>query len=188
MSETAPRDMSSFETWAYECGIQRAEGLVLTNDDGTMTDVYASTATDAPSGTCVLYVPEEWILTSAKAMAELRTSDMDQAEKVRGGTDEEEEEEEGENGGRGGTTQTALFLIRSCRVYSFIAIKFFCYSPPLYFGSFGFSENTHTIQTQGTVQHQRQFGTSPLLPHDQDFGGIREGRGITLVSVAQFVS
>jgi hypothetical protein len=102
VSETAPRDMSSFETWAYECGIQRAEGLVLTNDDGTMTDVYASTATDAPSGTCVLYVPEEWILTSAKAMAELRTSDMDQAEKVRGGTDEEEEEEEGENGGRGG--------------------------------------------------------------------------------------
>ena len=90
--------------------------------------------------------------------------------------------------GRGGTTQTALFLIRSCRVYSFIAIKFFFYSPPLYFGSFGFSGNTHTIQTQGTVQHQRQFGTSPLLPPDQDFGGIREGRGITLVSVAQFVS
>jgi len=83
VSETAPRDVTSFETWAYECGIQRAEGLVLTNDDGTMTDVYASTATDAPSGTCVLYVPEEWILTSAKAMAELRTSDMDQAEKVR---------------------------------------------------------------------------------------------------------
>lgn len=84
VDESAPRDVSSFENWAYEiAGIQTSPGFALNNDDGMNLDVYACTTSDVPAGSCVLYVPENWILTSDKAMAELRTRDMDQAEKVR---------------------------------------------------------------------------------------------------------
>ena len=44
--------------------------------------MYAVTTDDVPAGTTVLYVPEELILSSNKAMAELRNADMNQAEKV----------------------------------------------------------------------------------------------------------
>lgn len=81
IEETAPRDMTSFEEWAYNYGIQRAEGFQLAyNADGT--DIYAMTNQDMATGSCVLYVPEHCILSSTKAMAELRTHDMDQAEKI----------------------------------------------------------------------------------------------------------
>ncbi len=86
VDESAPRDVSSFESWAYDiAGIQTSPGFALNNDDGMNLDVYACTTTDVPGGSCVLYVPENWILSSDKAMAELRTRDMDQAEKVREG-------------------------------------------------------------------------------------------------------
>lgn len=81
IEETAPRDMPSFEEWAYNYGIQKGEGFELASDEYG-TDIYAMTTQDQPAGTCVLYVPEMCILTSSKAMAELRTNDMDQAEKI----------------------------------------------------------------------------------------------------------
>ena len=85
ISELARRDIPSFENWAYEYGIQRAEGHVLSSYDHDgmgVLDIYASTTTDIPMGTCVLYVPESLILTSTKAMSELRTTDMNEAEKI----------------------------------------------------------------------------------------------------------
>mmetsp|Transcript_14867 Transcript_14867/g.27036 ORF Transcript_14867/g.27036 Transcript_14867/m.27036 type:complete len:473 (-) Transcript_14867:10-1428(-) len=81
IEETAPRDTSTFETWAYNYGIQRAEGHQLAySEDGW--DIYAMTNQELPAGTPVLCVPEPLILSSNKAMAELRTHDMDQAEKI----------------------------------------------------------------------------------------------------------
>ena len=80
IEETAYRDIPSFEIWAYNYGIQRAEGFALA-DDG-YGDIYATTTVDMPAGTPVLCVPESLILSSGKAMAELRTRDMDQAEKI----------------------------------------------------------------------------------------------------------
>jgi len=50
------------------------------NIDGS--DIYACTNTDMAAGTPVLYVPENLILTSSKAMAELQTVDMQPAEKI----------------------------------------------------------------------------------------------------------
>jgi hypothetical protein len=82
IGETAPHDVALFESWAYECRIQRAKGFVLNNDSGMMLDVCTSTTMDMPAGSCVLYIQKMWILSSSKAMAELRTADMDQAEKV----------------------------------------------------------------------------------------------------------
>jgi hypothetical protein len=83
IGETAPHDVALFESWVYECRIQRAKGFVLNNNSGMMLDVCVSTRTDVPVGLCVLYVPKLWILSSSKAMAELRTADLDQAEKAR---------------------------------------------------------------------------------------------------------
>ena len=81
IEENALRDISTFETWAYNYGIQRDPGFQLTyNEDGS--DIFAITSTDMPAGSCALYVPEELILSSSKAMAELQTSDMQQAEKI----------------------------------------------------------------------------------------------------------
>ena len=80
IEETAHRDISSFEEWAYNYGIQRDPGFQLTTDDGY--DYYAITTQDLAAGQPVLCVPEQLILSSNKAMAELRTNDMDQAEKI----------------------------------------------------------------------------------------------------------
>lgn len=44
--------------------------------------MYAATDSDLATGTTVLYVPEELILTSSKAMEELRGPEMMPAEKV----------------------------------------------------------------------------------------------------------
>ncbi|KAL7527524.1 hypothetical protein ACHAXR_001997, partial [Thalassiosira sp. AJA248-18] len=81
IEEIAPRDMQTFEDWSYNYGIQRAEGHQLSyNDDGT--DIFAMTTVDMPAGSCALVVPEQLILSSNKAMAELRTNDMSPAEKI----------------------------------------------------------------------------------------------------------
>ncbi|KAL7553006.1 hypothetical protein ACHAWF_016251 [Thalassiosira exigua] len=81
VDEDCPRDVPSFEAWAHRSGIQRSEGFRLAySDDGI--DVYAATDRDAPAGTCVLCVPEHLILSASKAMSELRTREMDPAEKI----------------------------------------------------------------------------------------------------------
>ena len=84
IEETAPRDIPTFETWAYNYGIQRHESFTLVDNNNDGYDIYASTSsTDAvPTGTCVLYVPQELILSGSKSMDELRSHDMDPAEKI----------------------------------------------------------------------------------------------------------
>ena len=81
ISEAAPRDIPTMLEWAEVCGVQKAEGFELTSDDGGF-DVYARTVTDLPAGSPVVFVPEQMILSSNKAAAELRTDDMEDAEKL----------------------------------------------------------------------------------------------------------
>lgn len=80
VDEDAPRDVQTFEEWAYNYGAQRSDGFQLVSDDGM--DVYAATSQDLPTGTPVVFVPEHMILSSTKAMSELRTPEMNGAEKV----------------------------------------------------------------------------------------------------------
>lgn len=68
------------EMWAVDNGIQRADSFKLSEQRRGKKEVYAYTKSDVPSGTPVLYVPEHLILSSNKAIAELRTSDMAQSE------------------------------------------------------------------------------------------------------------
>jgi hypothetical protein len=81
IDEDAPRDIPSMEQWSYEMGAQRTEGFTLTSDDGGF-DVYAMTTVDLPTGSPVLTIPEHMILSSTKAMAELRSVEMSEAEKI----------------------------------------------------------------------------------------------------------
>ena len=67
--------------WADVCGVQKADGFELTSDDGGF-DVYARTVSDLPAGSPVVFVPEQMILSSNKAAAELRTDEMEDAEKL----------------------------------------------------------------------------------------------------------
>lgn len=81
ISEAASRDIPTMLEWADVCGVQKAEGFELTSDDGGF-NVYARTVTDLPAGSPVVFVPEQMILSSNKAAAELRTDDMEDAEKL----------------------------------------------------------------------------------------------------------
>mmetsp|Transcript_17144 Transcript_17144/g.35880 ORF Transcript_17144/g.35880 Transcript_17144/m.35880 type:complete len:479 (+) Transcript_17144:137-1573(+) len=81
VSENAPRDISSMEEWVSSNGALR-QGFYLHSSDDYHTDVHAVASQPLPCGTTVLYVPEAMILTSAKAMAELRSNQMNQAEKI----------------------------------------------------------------------------------------------------------
>ena len=81
IAENAPRDIPTMLEWAEVCGVQKAEGFDLTSDDGGF-DVYARTVTDLPAGSPVVFVPEQMILSSNKAAAELRTDEMEDAEKL----------------------------------------------------------------------------------------------------------
>ena len=81
VSENAPRDIPYMLQWAEACGVQKAEGFELTSDDGGY-DVYARTVVDMPAGSPVVFVPEQMILSSNKAAAELRNDNMEDAEKM----------------------------------------------------------------------------------------------------------
>ena len=78
ISEDAPRSIHVMkDIWSNEYGIQKSTGFDLAED--TMNghgEMYAMTTSDMPTGTPVLYVPSELILSSNKAMDELRTRDM----------------------------------------------------------------------------------------------------------------
>eukprot|EP00584_Thalassiosira_punctigera_P020648 CAMPEP_0172563396 /NCGR_PEP_ID=MMETSP1067-20121228/100548_1 /TAXON_ID=265564 ORGANISM="Thalassiosira punctigera, Strain Tpunct2005C2" /NCGR_SAMPLE_ID=MMETSP1067 /ASSEMBLY_ACC=CAM_ASM_000444 /LENGTH=466 /DNA_ID=CAMNT_0013353835 /DNA_START=14 /DNA_END=1414 /DNA_ORIENTATION=- len=69
VEEEAPRDIYSFEEWASYGGIQKADGFQLVSEelDGFL-DVSAMTTQDIPAGSPVVYVPNEMILSSNKAM------------------------------------------------------------------------------------------------------------------------
>lgn len=85
ISETSYRDIPSLEQWAYDYGIQRHEGHRLASYDANGvagSEVYAMTDRDVRSGTCVLCVPRPLIFSANAAMEELRSHDMDAAEKI----------------------------------------------------------------------------------------------------------
>lgn len=65
--------------WAFDNGIQNIDGFKLI-EENKGKEVYAATSTDIPSGTPVIFVPEYLILSSNKAMAELRCDEMLEAE------------------------------------------------------------------------------------------------------------
>ncbi|KAL7459918.1 hypothetical protein ACHAWC_011849 [Mediolabrus comicus] len=80
IDEEAPRDIPSMEQWAEYQGAQRTDGYTITSTDGW--DYYAITSTDLPTGAPVITVPEHMILSSNKAMEELRSPEMSEAEKI----------------------------------------------------------------------------------------------------------
>lgn len=81
IAEDAPRNIMAFDVlWAADNGIQRCGGFKLVEEDKRAHNVYASTTTDLSTGSPILYVPEHLILSSSKAMAELRSPEMKSAE------------------------------------------------------------------------------------------------------------
>ena len=81
LEEEAQRDIASFEEWATYGGIQRTDGFQLSGEelDGFL-DVSAMTTQDIPGGEPVLYIPNEMILSSNKAMEEFGS--LQEAEKI----------------------------------------------------------------------------------------------------------
>jgi hypothetical protein len=91
IAENAPRDVQTMVEWADNCGVQKAEGFQLTSDDEYGLDVYAMTNQDLPANSPVLFVPEGMILSSNKAVEELRSDEMESAEKIICGVNAESE-------------------------------------------------------------------------------------------------
>ncbi|KAL7553642.1 hypothetical protein ACHAWF_016949 [Thalassiosira exigua] len=81
LSEDAPRDLGSMQQWAYDCGVQTAEGVRLSSHDGWV-DAYVASDVDLPAGTCALYVPANMYLTSYGAQMEF--GKLEEAEKLIG--------------------------------------------------------------------------------------------------------
>jgi len=76
IAEDAPRDIQTMEQWAYNFGVQKAGGLQFTaenpfeTNDGSRLDISLMTSEDMPASTPILYVPNELILSSNKAIVE----------------------------------------------------------------------------------------------------------------------
>ena len=64
ISSQAPRDIGSFQEWAFSNGVQTSDGFQFTSDDGV--DIYAMTTTDIPAESPVLYVPNHMIFSANK--------------------------------------------------------------------------------------------------------------------------
>ena len=94
--EMAPREIKAMEAWATRNGVERAEGLKLVEEargreELPSQEVYAATTADVAAGSPVLFVPEHLVLSSDKAIAELRSDDMLEAERFvvsKGGAEE----------------------------------------------------------------------------------------------------
>lgn len=65
----AQRDIATMEEWTAAYGVQRAEGVELTSEDGV--DISVMTTQDLPAESPVLFVPAEMILSSFGAMQEI---------------------------------------------------------------------------------------------------------------------
>ena len=68
LSENAQRDVYTMDDWAVNAGAQKAEGFELTSYDGQ--DYYAATNQDIPSGSPVLFVPNQMMITSSSVAQE----------------------------------------------------------------------------------------------------------------------
>ncbi|KAL7450513.1 hypothetical protein ACHAWC_002422, partial [Mediolabrus comicus] len=76
LAEDATREITKMMVWAENYGVQRGEGCTLspmTSDYNK--DVHIMATQDLPSGSPIVYVPEELILSSSKAMEEFRYSE-----------------------------------------------------------------------------------------------------------------
>jgi len=76
LAEDANREVTKMMIWAEQNGVLRGEGVTLSpesNDNNK--DVYVVAKQDLPNGSPVIYVPEDLILSSNKAMVEFRYSD-----------------------------------------------------------------------------------------------------------------
>jgi len=82
VQETAYRDIPTMEEWAYQYGVQGVGGLRLVEEMDTTNhvDVSLVTAEDIPANSPVLFVPNEMILSSSKAMEEF--GQLEDAEKL----------------------------------------------------------------------------------------------------------
>lgn len=69
INESAQRNLETFDEWANNCGVQRADGFQLTTEDGL--DWSVLTTTDLTAGQPVLQVPANMILTSSNAQLEM---------------------------------------------------------------------------------------------------------------------
>ena len=73
--EDARRDVSGIEEWAMNCGVQKVDGVQLTDtsnqqDNNGILDVGIMTTTDIPANSPVLYVPNNMVLSALKAQQE----------------------------------------------------------------------------------------------------------------------
>lgn len=65
LQETAQRDVYSMQNWATQCGAQTLSGFELTTQDGE--DWSVVTSQSIPSGTPVLFIPAQMVLSSSDA-------------------------------------------------------------------------------------------------------------------------
>ena len=80
IAEDSPRGMTFvLDIWAADHGIQKSNGFKLQEEDNGR-EIYAVTNEDAPAGTPILIVPKNLILSSNKAIAELRGYGIEEAE------------------------------------------------------------------------------------------------------------
>jgi len=84
VQEHVTRDIETMEQWVYQCGAQGTEGLQLVSESDWVHpqhfDVSLMTSADIPANSPVLYVPNEMILSSNKAVEEFGR--LEDAEKL----------------------------------------------------------------------------------------------------------
>ena len=74
----AGRDIGTMDEWAAACGVQRAEGVQLTSEDGE--DFSVMTTEDIPANNPLLFVPGNMIWTSSQVRQELDGPGIESAE------------------------------------------------------------------------------------------------------------
>ena len=68
VSETAQRDVYTMQSWAQQYGVQMAEGVEIGSNDGEDYSVF--TNSNIPSGSPVMFVPSQLVMTSGSVEAE----------------------------------------------------------------------------------------------------------------------
>mmetsp|Transcript_81479 Transcript_81479/g.236249 ORF Transcript_81479/g.236249 Transcript_81479/m.236249 type:complete len:468 (+) Transcript_81479:150-1553(+) len=85
VSETAARDVPTFDEWATSCGVQRCGGFQLTpsGNEWDPSDISVMTTGNIPANSPILYVPGEMIFSSKNTEAELGPFAQDAADMIR---------------------------------------------------------------------------------------------------------
>ena len=92
VSENAQRDLAPLMQWAVNCGFQTSDGFDVqqTQSEDGLDDAWAITNQDLPRDSPILYVPNEVMMTGAKARQELG-SEASSAEQMLSGFYDQEE-------------------------------------------------------------------------------------------------